>query len=360
MTRFTRIALMALVISMLGAQLASAQFADGSAPTAPKPVDDKDSTWSRPGPWRLTGIAGLTLTQSASSDNWYGGDRGSWMWVARFDGTAERQFNPRFHSSNTLQLAYGQTSQQQIDPNNPQARVWDTPSKSTDRIGFESVGRFTLDRWADPYFAASVVSQFLDQSQPNGTLSFNPVQVKLSAGLSKTLVKQADRELITRLGVGARSVFGRNFVEPLPSQQTASYNNSDAGLEWVTTTTWPLLDKRVLYKGRLGLFQPFMYSQSSELKAFDQAAMAADPTRRAVADYWKAVDINFENTFSAAITKNLSVELFAQLVYNKFDSAGNVDPNAPLAVTTALVDRNIRLAGQFRETLALALSMRLF
>ena len=59
------------------------------------------------------------------------------------------------------------------------------------------------------------------------------------------------------------------FTELAPSKATASYSNEDAGLEWVTTATLPLLSKRALYKGRLGFFQAFAYSQSNALEDYD-------------------------------------------------------------------------------------------
>ncbi|MCC7101008.1 MAG: hypothetical protein IT500_15605, partial [Rubrivivax sp.] len=62
----------------------------------------------------------------------------------------------------------------------------------------------------------------------------------------------------------------------------------------------------------------------------------------------------------ASITKYLSVNLYAQLVYDKFDSAANVDGTLPLADQLVEVDRNVRKAGQFKETLSLGLTYRLF
>ena len=79
-----------------------------------------------------------------------------------------------------------------------------------------------------------------------------------------------------------------------------------------------------------------------------------------MADFWKSPDVNFQNTFTAQITKHLSVNLFAQWSYDKFDAAANVDATQPVAAQIAEIDRNVRKAGQFRETLALGLSYRLF
>ncbi len=360
MSRPIRMLAAVLVAAVVAASPAAAQFTKESAPDAPKPKDAKADTSTTPGPWKFTGTVALTATQSSYSGNWQGGDRGSWTWVSRFDGAADKQVSRAFNTHNTLVLAYGQTSRQQLDPNDPSQRVWEPPVKSTDQIAFESVGRFTLNTFADPYFALRIDTQFLDQSEPNGNLELNPVRMKLSAGLAKVLVKDADREVITRFGLGARTTFGRSFVELPPSQKTTSFNNNDAGLEWVSTATLPLLSKRVLYKGRLGLFQAFTYSQANALKDYDTIAATADPNHRPIADYWKTLDVNFENVFSAKITANLGVDLTAQLIYDKFDSAANVDNTLDPAVLIPQVESNVRRAGQFRETLALALSYRLF
>jgi Protein of unknown function (DUF3078) len=336
---------------------AIAQFTPGTAPEAPKaPVP----AGPQAGPWKFQGTAKLNLSQSAYSSNWMGGDQGNWVWVARFDGRAERQASSSFNTLNTLVLAYGQTGRQQADAADPSQRVWDTPDKTTDQIEFESVARFTLGAFADPYGALRMDTQFLDQSQPNGSLTLTPVRIKLSAGLARVLVKDADREIITRFGFGGRVTAGNVFSEAPPSTRTQSYSNTDAGLEWVTTAHTPLLGKKVMYKGTLGFFQPVTYSQSSALEDYDAIAAGLDPGHEPIADYWKTTDINFENTFTAKITENFGVELMAQLVYNKFDSTGNVDTSLPTDVLIPQTQRNVRLAGQFRQTLALSLSYRLF
>ena len=360
MSRVTRTLAALLLVAMAAVSPAAAQFTPDAAPEAPKPKAAKADSANAPGPWKFTGVATLNLSQSAYSSNWNGGDQGNWVWVSRFDGAAERQLSRHFNTLNTLVLAYGQTGRQQIDPADPRQRVWEAPSKTSDQITFESVGRFTYQAFADPYFAFRLDTQFLDQSQPNGSLTLNPLRLKLSAGLAKVLLHDADRDVITRFGLGARTTMGRVYTEVRPSIATASYTNDDAGLEWVTTATLPLLSKRVLYKGRLGLFQAFVYSQANALKDYDVIAAAADNTHRPIADDWKATDLNFENTFSAKITANLGVELTAQLFYNKYDSSGNVDTKLLPAVLIPQVERNVRRAGQLRETFAIALAYRLF
>jgi hypothetical protein len=284
------------------------------------------------------------------------------VWVLGTDSNAERQFGPAFNLSHHLVLAYGQTSRQV--PVGSELK-WDTPEKSTDKVEFESIGRWTLQRFVDPYFALRLDTQFLDQSSPVGDLYFTPIRLKETAGVARVLMKTEDSEAITRLGFGFRQTLARTFTDPV-TKATGSSTANDGGIEWQTNVTRPLLDKKILYKGQLLVFQPVFYSGSGDLEDFDarvlagDASLPAEPAREAVADFWKSPDINFQNTFSAQITKSVGVALFAQLVYDKFDAAANVDPSRTLEQLVPEVRRNIRKSGQFKETLALTLSYRLF
>lgn len=325
--------------------LACAASADAPAP-------------AEPGPWKYGATLGINLSQSSFSSNWYGGDKGSIVWVVGGNLTAERQFNRRFNLAKSLTLAYGQTTRQVPESGDPGKLVWDTPDKTTDQILLESTGRFTLDSWADPYFALRAETQFQDQSDPVGTLAFNPVKIKESAGIARVIEKTEDRETITRLGFGIRQTFGRTFLDPV-TKATGSFTSNDGGFEWQTNMTRPMLDKKVVYKGQLLVFQPLFFSNAHALEVFDAEARAADPTREAVADFWRTTDVDFQNSFTAQITKSLGVTLVAQLRYDKFDSAAQVDNTRPLAARLVEIDRNIRKAGQFKEVLAIALTYRL-
>jgi hypothetical protein len=318
----------------------------------------KDSVYAA-GPWKYTSAVGLTLTESAYTSNWAGGDKGTIIWVLNSDLRAERQFSPSYNQSNVLQLAYGQTSQQKADPADPSRIAWSSPDKTTDLIALESVSRWTLRGFADPYFSLRGESQFSDESNPLGSITLNPIKLKEAAGLARVLAKSEDRELITRVGVGMRQTFGKSFVDPVTLAK-ASFTSNDGGFEWNTTAVWPLLEKKVTYRASLLVFLPVFYSKSDALTIFDAAAIAVDPTRRPVADYWQDPDVNFLNTFTAAITKHLEVGLVAQLVYDKFDTAANVDNSLPLAVLIPEIDKNVRKVGQFKQTLNVTIRYQLF
>jgi len=345
---FTRLSLRAMLALVLAA---------GTAAAADAPPDSAKGPQS--GPWKVGTVLALNLSQSSFSTNWASGDHSSVVWVLGTNATAERQFSPRFNWQNALTLAYGQTESQREDPAHPGRRVWDVPDKTTDQILFESTGRWTLHGLVDPYVALRAESQFADQSDPIGTLAFNPVKLKESAGVARVLEKTADAQTLTRLGLGLREAMGRTFTSASP-RTTASYSTLDGGIEWQTDVKQPLMQKKVLYTGSLLVFEPLFYSRANALKDFDAAAIAAYPGRAAVADYWKTPNVNLQSTFAAQITRSLGVNLFAQWIYQKFDNATSVDGSQPLATRIASVDHGIRRGGQFKETLALAFSYRLF
>ena len=153
-------------------------------------------------------------------------------------------------------------------------------------------------------------------------------------------------------------------MDPVARTQR-SFTSQDGGFEWQTLATQPILQKKVLYKGKLLLFQPVFYSKSGDLETMDRQSIdyvtgTPGQTRESVKDFWRAVDIDFQNQFTAQITKPVAVSLFAEFMYDKFDAAANVDPTLPPAAAVVELDRNTRKAGQYKQTLALALTYRLF
>jgi hypothetical protein len=317
-----------------------------------------------PGPWKFGATAGFNLTQSAFSSNWSGGDRGSFLWVLTSQSSARRQFSDHFNLGNTLKLAYGQNAKQEETATG--AVVWDSPTKTTDQILFESVGRWTLGGAVDPYAAFGVESQFLDESDPRGHFSFSPVKLKESAGGARVLFKTEDSGGLTRLGLAYRQIFSRTFTDPAGLDER-SFTATDGGIEWQTDVKQPLLSKKVLYKGTLLVYQTLTYSESADLETVDQILNGAYPGRESIHDFWKVPDVNFQNNFTAEITEVLNVNLDVQFVYDKYDVAALVDPGLASSTDTATrdayaaqLDKNVRKAGQFREVLAIGLTFRLF
>ena len=107
--------------------------------------------------WKKDFEMGLNILQSSYSSNWNGGEKGSIVWTARFDGQMEKHMSELTNWHNTLKLVYGQThSQDRIDDE----LVWRSPDKSDDLIDFESLFRFTPKSWVDPFVALNFNSLF--------------------------------------------------------------------------------------------------------------------------------------------------------------------------------------------------------
>ena len=180
--------------------------------------------------------------------------------------------------------------------------------------------------------------------------------------------KSEDRELITRLGIGLRENFSQVFLSATGTE-TDFTHTIDGGLEFQTTAKYPLANKRILYKGKLLVFLPLFYDQRDALEEFDRIQRdpalnpnldPGDPLPEEVADFWKAPDINWQNTFTAKITEIISVNLYIQLIYDKFDASTSVDPDEDPDVLIPTVRGGIRKAGQFKQTLALGITYNLF
>jgi hypothetical protein len=169
--------------------------------------------------------------------------------------------------------------------------------------------------------------------------------------------KSSSRELISRVGLGLRQTLGRSIVEEEP-RRVESFRSNDGGFEWYTTMKQPLAGGRIQYRGDLLVFAPVFYSGNTALEEYDAAQRAVDPGHRLVAGDWRSPDVNWRNAFTSRITRVLSVDLFVQLVYDKFDTAANLDIEDPL-VQHSEIQRNNRRSGQFKQTLALGLSYSL-
>lgn len=311
-----------------------------------------------PGKWYPTAEAGLTLTQSAFSDNWSGGDKGSVVWTAIFNATLVSQLNNQVNWSNELKLAYGQTLQQAADANGD--RFWQKPAKSTDLIDFETIFRFTLHGWVDPYTSGRFESQFQDASDPLGrNLSLNPMKFKESAGLARQFFNEDDRSLLSRLGFTLRQSRRRLFVDETSTNTNARTTN-DGGIEWITDYKAAILNKRVSWTAKFTAYQPLYYSKSDVFDGLTAAQYEAAGVDPDVGDFAKTVDLDWENIFTSQITKLISVNLYVRWVYDKYDNSvpPKVDESGNLT-NPGEVKAAIRKAGQLKQTLALGFTYRL-
>jgi hypothetical protein len=268
--------------------------------------------------WKKSLNAGLNLTQSSFSDNWVGGDAGNLSWIAQVNGTFEKQTSPTFNFRNTSILQFGQISSQNKD-----TKKWTRPHKSTDKIELDNLGRFTLHAFVDPFIGLRIQSEFLDASYTPKSRLFNPVLLTESAGIARAVYQKEKNQVVTRLGLAIRENIDR-AISDTAAGTTRYKTATDGGLESVTNVQYQMASN-ISYIGRLSILKAFFYSKKNELKGTPQA------------NYWKAVDFDLESTLNVNVTKIVTMNFYAQLIY----------------------DKQVSLAGQFEETFGLGLKFSL-
>lgn len=247
--------------------------------------------------WKKSLIVDLTTTQTAYSDSWTGGEIGSFNWVGNLNAAAEKKVKPWFDFRSTLKLSFGQTVSQDT------ARNWNKPLKSTDLIDWENVGRILLNTFVDPYVAFRLESQFLDASLSAKKRYFSPLKLTESAGIAHRFYERENDQITSRLGLALRQIFKTGITDSV-LLATEDSTFVDGGFESVTDVTLTLSDK-MNYTGKLSLFKAIFFSQKDDFKGKPEE------------DYWKALDINWENIISANISKIITVNFYTQLLYDK-------------------------------------------
>jgi len=274
-------------------------------------VSAEDSTFVG---WKNSLVADFTTTQTSYSDSWTGGEAGSVNWVANLNGAAENQLKEWFNFRSTLKLSFGQTLTQDVTV---EGKPWKKPQKSTDLIDWENVGRYTVGWFVDPYTAFRLETQFYDGSVEAKKRWLSPLKLTESVGFARKMYEKDKDFITTRAGFAVREMFTKQFTDTV-TWATETNSATDGGFESVTDIVLTLKEN-LKYTGKLSLYKATFYSKKDDVKGTPQE------------DYWKAVDVNFENIISASITKIVTVNLYTQLLY----------------------DKNISLKGRWKETLAI-------
>lgn len=304
------------------------------------------------GVWQKEVKVGLNILQSSYSNNWNGGEKGSVVWNGNLDARYEKQFSATSNWRNTLKLAYGQSHNQARGTDGQ--LFWKKPDKTDDIIDLESMFRWTMSSGWDPFVSFNFTSLFEDLTDAGGRAqNFNPMSFKESAGMSRNLIDADGRKLMTRIGVAFVQNRRGFFLDPVPSTETTTETSTEVAAEWITEYKVGALDGRVDWESKLAVTKPFAYSGKS---VFEDGFTSVAVLPEDVADYTTTVDLDWENTFTANITKVISVKLFVRWVYDKYDNTVKpvVDDGGNLA-NEADVLGAIRKAGQFKQTLALGL-----
>jgi hypothetical protein len=269
--------------------------------------------------WEKSLDLGLTATQSSYSDSWTGGEAGNVSWTSNINGIFQKQMTPVFNLKNTVKLAFGQTLSQDKD-----TKKWVKPTKSTDKIDLESLGLFDIKSFLTPYVAVRFESQFLDASVTDHKRYVNPMLITESAGLARHIWQKDKNDILTRLGFAFKENINRALQLP-DSSKTKAEVATDGGIESVTDLKMVLSDK-MSYIGKLSLYKALFYSKKNDFKGLPEQ------------DYWKSIDVNWENSMTASISKYVQVIFYVQWMY----------------------DKQISKIGRLKQTLSLGLTYKLF
>lgn len=311
------------------------------------------------GKWYPKLDVGLVLSQSAYSNNWKGGEQGQVTWTAILNSSLVNQLHKSVNWSNTLKLAFGHTHNQRYEDSG--IRVWDRPEKTTDLIDFETLFRFTMGRWVDPYVAGRLLSQFIDNSDPyRRSVWVSPMSIFASAGIAREFFRTEDEMFLSRVGGAVRENIRQFYPYAEPDNTKKTETSHDAGIEWVTDYKIKVLEDKVLWTSKLTVYKPFEYSFRGDLEGVSPDSLDGYGIDRDVSDYPRSVDINWENIFSAEVTSWLNFNLYFMFIYDKYDNSvvPEFDANGDLLNPDA-VKSAIRKSGQFKQTLAVGLAFKL-
>jgi hypothetical protein len=229
----------ALAVALLNAGAPAAAFA--AEPAAPAKTDSLG--WHKD----LTGSFNFT---QASFSNWAAGGVDNVSWLAGAHGRFKR-FGGVTNWTTNLRFEYGQVKEK-----DQQAK------KSFDLIFLETIVDFNTSRLVKPYARASGKTQFAagykyeTDTRTRVSDFADPLYLEQGAGVGY----QAGQGLITRLGVGLKETFARDFAaiytDDKDTADKIEKRRIEGGAESVTELDRNF-GKQLGVKSRLALFWPF-------------------------------------------------------------------------------------------------------
>ncbi len=265
-------------------------------------VSAQDTTYTG---WKKSMIIDLTTTQTAYSDSWVGGEVGSVNWVGNLNAFAEKHLTTKVDFRSTLRLSFGQTLTQDAE-----TKDWSKPKKSTDLIDWDNVARFTLGKYVDPFAGFRVEGRFLDAQIANKKLYLTPLKFTESVGIAHRFHERDKDQITSRLGLALKQTFKKMVTayDPLLDEYTTDDSTlTDGGLESVTDANLTLND-RLSYTGKLTVYRALFFSGKDDVMGTPYE------------DDWKAIDVNWENTVTASISRIVTVNFYTQFLYDKQES----------------------------------------
>lgn len=235
-------------------------------------------------PWEISVDANVTVTLNTYSNSWTGDETGSFSWASQLIFLANKQLLDKLRTENTLQLSFGQSKLQDEETDE-----WSKFRVSTDKIDFETVERFTLGGWVDPYIAGRLQTQFLDGIPENHKVKYvNPLVFTESFGVTRNFIEKGNQTLSSRFGGAMYQRVNRKID-----------NTNDGGLELVTKYNVSTKSNTISYTLFLNLYQALFSSENE------------------TSNKWKTVDVDWQNNLTMNITKYLMVNFMFQLLYDR-------------------------------------------
>jgi hypothetical protein len=240
--------------------------------------------------WIKKFVGNLNFTQN-SFDNWAQGGEDSWSWqldlLAKFNKNEEK-----YDWANSGKFSFGRT------------KVGDLSSrKAADEIKLESVLTYKVGVYVNPFISLSALTQFTEGFKYEGDQKIkisnilDPGYFTQSAGFGY----EPNKVVKTRLGASLKETITDKYADIYANGEK---NRVEFGAESVTDVN-AILSENILFTSKLELF--------SKLKRFDE------------------VDVNWDNLFSAKVTKYINVSFNFKLFYDK-----DITPKRQLKQTLAL------------------------
>lgn len=236
------------------------------------------------GPWTHRLVAGLTATQ-VSFTNWSQGGENAFSWTTTIDG--QHVYDKGMISwGNTYKFAYGQAKLASLGIR-----------KTDDKIDFESIATYKMGTYVNPYFAATLKTQFTrgyDYAAagiPAVSDMFDPAYLTQAVGLGY----QPIPEVKTRLGAALREVLTKIYTHYADDPATPEVEKTriEGGLESVTTVEWKV-EENVLFTSKLELFAAF--------KSLDEVVVRNDNTLAAKVSQYLVVNLNVQVLHDRVVT----------------------------------------------------------
>jgi len=236
--------------------------------------------------WLKEAVGSVNLTQT-SFDNWAAGGENSFAWQIsvnyKFVNDQEKT-----NWATSGKMAYGNTKQGDADFRT-----------SSDEIKFESVYKYKLGVWVNPYASFNAETQFAkgyDYSvDPRNQISafMDPGYFRESFGVGY----QQGEMVKTRAGLSFKQTLTRDFPDPYandPDTPETETTRSEVGLESVTDLNYKFAENTKL-TSKLELFSAF--------QGFEE------------------IDVNWDNILTTKINQYFSMNVNVKLLYDHDISA---------------------------------------